>query len=346
MTWLYETYVQQQIIAMRLNDVRNGSNVTEDVLTKYRAAWKEKGMIGADGLLKDMWLVKQDTTIPAKDPGFSAWSNAFMNSWNSEFVKASYDHQALGFITTVNGQTELQPPLVGNAYRQLVNEDTNGTKAPKQLLDDARELAQTKILEKEASKSMNVPLSLLTKPILGYVTQWLSELGRPELEGLLQFVDENLNPTWENGGLYYPRNDKPWNDKLTWTHMDPFSGNAAIGYSRLHVKDGMKKLWEEPWTQKQVQAQPWLDGVTLADNVDLLRGQWDAERKVMVVTMKSWDASIKTINPIFKNLSAGIWEVIVDGQAVKKEKVQKGGEMSTIVEVDGTEVDVLAVKRE
>jgi hypothetical protein len=69
-----------QIIAMRLNDVRHKTKVIDVVLPKYLAAWGQKGMVGPDGLFKDMWLVKQDYTLPAVDPGFSARSGAFMNS--------------------------------------------------------------------------------------------------------------------------------------------------------------------------------------------------------------------------------------------------------------------------
>jgi hypothetical protein len=28
--------------------------------------------------------------------------------------------------------------------------------------------------------------------------------------------------------------------------MDPFSGNAVIGYARLNVPDGQKVMWEHP----------------------------------------------------------------------------------------------------
>jgi hypothetical protein len=62
----------------------------------------------------------------------------------------------------------------------------------------------------------------------------------------LAYADENLDPVWEKGGLYYPRNDKLENGEPKWTHMDPFSGNAAIGYSRLNVRDGQKKMWDRP----------------------------------------------------------------------------------------------------
>lgn len=333
---------------MRLNDVRHGTNVVADVLEKYQAAWEKKGMVGPNGLFKDMWLVKQDATLPALDPAFSAWACAFMNSWNSDFVRACYDQQALGFITTIDGATRLQPTIVGNAYRKIAaEEDKEAGKTPKEILEEA--LDRTKrFLEDATSPSPDRPLTLFTKPTFGYVCQWLSELGRPELPGLLQFADDKLKPTWEKGGLYYPRNDVPMNkDTLECTHMDPFSGNAAIGYARLNVADGMKRLWERPWTRVDVQARPWVSGVTLADGIDFLRGSWDAENGALMLTVRSWDGCKRKIKPVFKNLNAGKWEVYVDRQLGKKADVVQGEPIAVEITVGEEEMDIVVLmKRE
>lgn len=329
---------------MRLNDIRNGTDVVHDVLEKYKAAWEKKGMIGPGGLFKDMWLVKQDSTLPAMDPGFSAWSCAHMNTWNPKFVRDCYESQALGFLTTINGEARINPPVVGNAYRQVKSEDNAGAMAPEELMQKALELAQKTSLEEMAARSVDKPLSLFNKPILGYVVEWLSELGKAELHSLLGFIDNNLQPTWEKGGLYYPRNDEPMDAELNWTHMDPFSGNAAIGYARLNVEDGMKKVWDSPWTQEQVESQPWLDGVTMSDGIDFLRGTWDADQASMVVTMRSWDGSKKTVKPVFKNLPAGTWEIFVDGHCATRLEVNQDQDVDLAVEVEvgGADVDVVA----
>jgi Linalool dehydratase/isomerase len=337
----WELNIGAQIIAFRLNDVRHGTNMVESVLVKYRAAWEKKAMVGQDGLFKDMWLAKQDLTIKASDPAFSAWSCAFMNSWNSKFVRTCYDRQALGYLTTIDGETKLHPPMVGNAYRKLVDDGDSDKVAPQELLQRALDIAKRTSAEKMAAKSHEKPLSLFTKPIFGYVAQWLSELGRPELNGMLKFADDNLHPTWEMGGLYYPRNDEAMDEKLQWTHMDPFSGNAAIGYARLNVEDGIKKIWEEPWTRNKVQTRPWVDGITFANGVDFLRGFWDGDNDLMIVTMKSWDGISKKVKPVFKNLGPGNWEVFVDRQSRVKEDIDQGGEIAVEVEVGSEDVNVV-----
>ncbi|KAH0038758.1 hypothetical protein KCU78_g1428, partial [Aureobasidium melanogenum] len=339
---MYSGHLLLMMIAMRLNDVRHGTSVIGDVLEKYKAAWEKKGMVGPGGLFKDMWLAKQDFTVPANDPGFSAWSCAYMNTWNFKFVRECFDSQALGYLTTIDGGTSINPPVVGNAYRQIANEDSASSKEPKEIMKEALEIAQHTSLEQQAKRSVNKPLSLLTKPILGYTVEWLSELGREELPGLLEFIDKNLNPTWEKGGLYYPRNDEAMDKNLKWTHMDPFTGNAAIGYARLNVEDGMKKIWDHPWNQQQVSSQPWLDGISLADDVDFSRGLWDAERGLFIITMRTWDGSTKTLRPTLRNLSSGSWNIFVNGRQENKIEVPQGGNVELEVEIGSTDVDVVA----
>jgi hypothetical protein len=46
-----------------------------------------------------------------------------MNTWNSKFVKDSYDKQALGFITNIDGHIELHHPAIGATIRQLGQEE-------------------------------------------------------------------------------------------------------------------------------------------------------------------------------------------------------------------------------
>ena len=42
--------------------------------------------------------------------------------------------------------------------------------------------------------------------------------------------------------------------------MEPYSGNRAIGYARLNVEDGQKRIW---WTPDEVRSRPCIEGVRL-----------------------------------------------------------------------------------
>ncbi|KAL4982693.1 hypothetical protein BDW68DRAFT_182310 [Aspergillus falconensis] len=88
---------QFPIIAMRLNDARDGTKVADEIIQKYKAALEKKSMISQNDLLKDWVSVKQGYTATAKSVGFTAWAAAFMNTWNSEFVRAGFDNHARGW---------------------------------------------------------------------------------------------------------------------------------------------------------------------------------------------------------------------------------------------------------
>jgi Linalool dehydratase/isomerase len=58
---------------MRYNDIRDGTNIVEDVLNKYKAAWKSKGMIQENGLFVNWYSPNQDKVQEAPSIGFTAW---------------------------------------------------------------------------------------------------------------------------------------------------------------------------------------------------------------------------------------------------------------------------------
>lgn len=344
---------------MRYNDSRDGTDKVDKVLEKYKAAWDQKGMVSSNGMYVDFWMVKQDHVMPPTDVGWTAWAGAFMNTWNPQLVESLYPKQAHGFITNISGRIRLQPPVVANIFRRLTTESPNTS--------DQDKLAQAVSLAREqlAAPAANKPAFPFTKPIFGYVVEWLSELGRAEeLEGLLAYADDHLHPTWENGGLYYPRNDTPFifaddsddeaGDGVQWTHVDPFSGNAAIGYGRLNVPSGQRKMYESPWTRESLRTTPWIDNLHFVDplhGVSVLRGLWDEEANALVLTLKGWDfvgstacpASVD-VEPVARGLTQGKWAVYVDGELAEVKHLDgKDGEgFGWNVSVKkGQEVDVV-----
>ncbi|KAJ7492018.1 hypothetical protein FB451DRAFT_1216683 [Mycena latifolia] len=327
---------QFPIIAVRYNDVRNGTNVVGGVLEKYTAAWKsKKGFHHGDGLFVDSYRVKQDDMIPAGGVGFTAWACAFMNAWNSEEVHALYPTQALGFLSRVpeDGRINLNGPVIGRAIRALVKEEGADPDAPA-------------TLEKARAKAGPPRKGGIAKPEFGYVAQWVSEVADDAtVDGLLRHADTFLNPTWERGGLFSPRCDENTDAAGNWTRMDPFSGNAAIGYARLNVRDGQRKMWAAPWDREHFARSPYVDGVDLASGVDFLRGAWDAERGAMVVTVRTWDGSSKPITPVFRNLPLGTYGVFVNGELVEVRSLASADDTVEVPLVVGREdLDVVLLQ--
>lgn len=64
-----------KLIAMRYNDIRDGTNHMDEILPKYKAGWaKKRGMVATDSnLFVDWWMVKQDFIVPPRDLAFTAW---------------------------------------------------------------------------------------------------------------------------------------------------------------------------------------------------------------------------------------------------------------------------------
>ncbi|PVH90850.1 hypothetical protein DM02DRAFT_678372 [Periconia macrospinosa] len=310
---------QFPIIGMRYNDFRDGTNVAEEVLEKYKKAWEKKGMIAQNGLYVDWYFVNQDRTAPPSDICFTAWTNAYMNTWNSELVKSLYHKQALGYITIVDGQVRLHDHDFAKEYRKLAEaESLEHNKVPIQ--DTAARVAEARAL-----RAVNrPPPERLADPVLGCVLQWLSELGKTtELQGLLDYADASLNPTWENGGLFYPRQDPKLDRGDVWAHMDPFTGNAGIAYGRLNVPDGQKIMWEKPWTREYLAKRPWIDGIDLSQGVDTLRGLWDDDNSAIILTLRTWHGNQVIVELVGRNLDAGFWAVYVNGELLKHDSVEE-----------------------
>lgn len=210
-----------------------------------------------------------------------------MNSWNSDYVSSMYPSQSLGFLSKLpDGRVNLNAPAVAHSIRSLVKEKGMDANDPTTIGVARQMIAEGKKTDPWAAMP---PL-----PDFGYVAQWVSEVAdKPVLEGLLRHADQFLNPTWERGGLFYPRMDKRQNDQGDWTAVDPYTGNAAIGYARLNVRNGLKEMWESPWSRNHFSEYPFIEGAELSSGVDFLRGCWNDTVGAMAITCRTWDGARK-----------------------------------------------------
>lgn len=65
---------QFPLIAIRYNDVRNGTNVVGPLLDKYVAAWEKRGgTLNEQGQVVDFWLIEQEMTVARGNIWTSAW---------------------------------------------------------------------------------------------------------------------------------------------------------------------------------------------------------------------------------------------------------------------------------
>ena len=158
--------------------------------------------------------------------------------WNYTQVQSMYPSTGVGFLEQVGDRTNLRPPVLANAIKKIIA--TEGG-----LLDSPSVLERARASTKNEPPSKKPYLS----PAFGHVTQRLSEVATPaDLGDLLRHADTDLNPSWSNGGLYYARCDSGWDKTGNHTYIEPYTRNSAIGYAKLNVTDGQKKIWDSSWT--------------------------------------------------------------------------------------------------
>ncbi|CAK1360493.1 unnamed protein product [Cercospora beticola] len=304
---------QFPIIAMRYNDVRAGTNVVDKVLKNYTAAWEEHGgFLQGNKFVHSWYMVKQERIVPG-NIGTTAWTSAFMNSWNSRLVRSTFPAQSVGFFTkAANGRINLNSTTVAMIIRKLVKTENA----------DPQAWSTKRKAQELAKQTKAVPPPPFAVPIFGYVAQWVSEIGDPSLtEGLLRHADMFLTPTWDKGGLFYPRNETSTDEHGNWKLVEPYTGNAAIAYARLNVPDGQKKMWEKPWPKAHFSTFPYIDGITLASGVDFLRCAWDPDKRAFIATMRTWNGSRKCARFLVKNLPAGPYGTYRDGSLIEERNV-------------------------
>lgn len=264
-----------------------------------------------------------------------------MNGWNSEQVHALYPARALGTLTKrSDGRVNVERPDVARILRGMAEAGTGDPDDP-----NTRKEAL-----KEADSKLGPQRMPYTKPIFGLATGWVSEVGpKDTLRGILQHADTHLNPSWSNGGLYYPRHDEKYDSDGNWKFVDPVTGNSCIGYARLNVPDGQKIMWETAWTPEQVQRSPAVEGVGFGSGVDFLRCKWATHPndgfEGLVLTMQTWHGQQSKIHPKITALPVGQYEVFVDGKLTRRYDQNGTQGLELDLEVDGKELDVGILKR-
>lgn len=209
---IYQICNQPAIFGFRLHDIVSGGSIADEVTRGYQQAWADFGILSQDGHYNMFVFEDSKALVPNQGrwPWVDAWCGALMNMWNRDFVRSNYSAQMAQLIERGrDGTLSVNPGEPFMLEGEVVTIDTGDH---------------------------------------GWAAAWAAEMGDTEtLDGLLAHADRYMKPTWMNGGLYYPRNDRPADDHGNRTMMEPVTGNILLGYARLNVPDGMWKLYNEPW---------------------------------------------------------------------------------------------------
>ncbi|KAI9034062.1 hypothetical protein DFJ74DRAFT_700453 [Hyaloraphidium curvatum] len=269
---------QFPLVAMKLLDLRAGTDVASGVQEKYAAAWAKKNWLDGQGYFVDWWRVQQDRLESRGSVGWSAWAHTFLNAWNPAASDALWPRQIAGWLKSdPEGTVRVCPPNVAAMRRARI---------------EAGEREDEVVIENEAEIARKVPFVM---PTLGYIAAGLSEKGpRDKLEGLLRYADRYLKPTMRDGGLYYPLNGTSYDSDGNPVFMDPLTGNAMLAYARLNVPDGMRKLYEGAWKRDDPRwAEPFLASAEPASAIDIVRCAYLRDRGALVFGLAAWSGEVE-----------------------------------------------------
>lgn len=210
-----------------------------------------------------------------------------MNSWNPAFAREVSDNMIVGFLARPSSDDHIvvPNPKVSSKIRELVASEHLEPMDPATFEKGSKAVAE---------QGPSGPAFPYTKPHFAYALMWISELGdRAQLDGMLSYADAAFDPTWDQGGLFYPsrKAGDPFDYKSP--SVDVLTGNAAVAYGRLNVSDGQRKMYEHPWDEEHFATSPFMNDVDLSSGVDFLRGNWDSELGALAVTVRSWDGAKK-----------------------------------------------------
>lgn len=243
---IFQICNQIPILGFRMHDLVHGGTRAKDVTASYIQAWKDYGILSPNGHYNMMVKTWKNDVFPGEmaqpgTPGIpfaDAWCGTLMSAWNGDFVKAHYGRQIEDFVV----------PGIDGALT---------------LADSPASLA----FERMALADPDAPVSAWCE--FGWLAAWTSEIGdEARRQGLLEHADRYMNPTWLNGGFFYPRRDDKRDAEGNHVFVDPNTGNALLAYARLNVPDGLAKLYAGPWGAAHF-SEPAIGEVSA--NVDVLR---------------------------------------------------------------------------
>lgn len=292
---IFQICNQPAIHAFRLHDMIHGSDIAGEVTEGYRRAWADFGMLDPDGHFHVLSLGKEKSVIADPVPWSDFWAGALMNAWSPETAHAAYPVQRARWL----------------------RDGPDGSAWVDQAEGPFRDAGLTCAFD------------------MGWAAVCASELGDCETrDRLLAYADARLHRDWERGGLFYRRHDTRYAADGYLSAMDPHTGNALLGYARLNVTDGLRKLYEGAWTPER-KAMPAI--VAIDGAADFERAEYDPTRHMLHWIAHPVDGRSPTATFTIGRLprDAAMWSLSIDGGEDQARDIERDGTIRITLDLSG-----------
>ncbi|NNL85930.1 MAG: hypothetical protein HKP27_09770 [Myxococcales bacterium] len=278
---IFQICNQPSILSFRFEDFIKGTSRAEEVTDGYLKAWEEFGLVGENGHSIVNIAHDSRTPIPNALPWLwsDAWLAALMHAWNPEHVREVYPKQLEAFL--------VPGPDGTCAIRLWEPIDLRGS------------------------------METIDTADFGWAAAAASELGdETTLNGFLLHADRYMNPTWRDGGLYYPRNDLRYDEDGILRLVEPITTNALLPYAQLNVTHGLHTFYNEPWARDHFE-EPLITEVS--DSADVLEARFDSQARDLCFSLsarenRTGDVEL-TISNVFGS-GRGAWTLLRGGTEV------------------------------
>jgi hypothetical protein len=286
---------QYALIGLRLRDQREGTKVAAAAAAGFRDAWERNRWLRKDGHLVAMYRPNQRQAVPYAAPLWDFYTGTYLSAWYPEFVREHY----------------------GTWARYAFRKGPQGTLSPwpSELVPEVVKAVDAG-LDPGTTVDIRNSAPLIATAEIGQTLAFLAEIGRTdERDRMLAYMDLLCQPTWENGGLFYPRNDALLDKDGNFVRMDPWSGTASVAHARLSVENGLWNIYNRPWTQAH-HAQPAI--AQIGNDADLLRAIYLPQERALVWTVRSWHGREAALGMHIANMTSpgARWTLWRDGQSV------------------------------
>lgn len=266
---------QPAIFGFRMHDLVYGGSTAEEVTEGYKQAWSEFGIDRGDGHF-NILVMEQERALVERPPlaWGDFWLGSLMNMWNPEIVKSNFPAQIAHWGREGTDNTLwIEPTIPPDGFGPPLTQSYD----------------------------------------FGWAAVCASEVGDADsLERLLKYADTFLNPTWENGSYFYPRQDGWFDEEGRLAAMDPHTGNALLAYARLNVTDGLNKIYNQPLTERHF-SQPAL--MDMSDGLDVREARYHPDSRTLNISIRPGRCSEEDLNLSFSNFwGRGFWALLIDGE--------------------------------